>query len=383
MVTPGGRAKRLAAVAHRLLSAGVDAQVFPGASAAVGFLEGDRFEFAEACAGTTAPGSGVAGGARVQPETLFDLASLTKPFLAMSVLRLAEAGQIELNARVGDVVRDARGWPTSDVTLESLLRHKGGLASWGAFHLDVPHPHGSAAARRWIVLEALRRPQEGGNQGKVLYSDLGYIVAGDMLSRALRKPLDVIVEQCTLEPLALTQDVFYASNETSGARRSRLDAAAPTEMCNWRSRLIRGEVHDENCAALGGVAGHAGLFGTASAVARFGSVMLEVLQSRSTFLKTQTLRQALMLDEGALDGNYRLGWDTKTQTGSSAGTRMSAETFGHLGFTGTSIWCDPTRQLVVVLLSNRVCPTRANERIRAFRPAFHDGVVAAFDEVAA
>jgi CubicO group peptidase (beta-lactamase class C family) len=132
--------------------------------------------------------------------------------------------------------------------------------------------------------------------------------------------------------------------------------------------LLRGEVHDENCYAFGGVAGHAGLFGTCDAVLSFGLAMLAALEGRTSWLDQALLRWALTpRGEG-----YLLGWDRKSAVGSSAGDQFSAHSFGHLGFTGTSLWCDPSRRRAAVLLSNRVHPSRDNIAIRAFRPRFHD-----------
>jgi serine-type D-Ala-D-Ala carboxypeptidase len=149
--------------------------------------------------------------------------------------------------------------------------------------------------------------------------------------------------------------------------------AAPTEWCEWRGRLVRGEVHDENCAAFGGIAGNAGLFGTAHGMAVFGRAVLDAYLGRNTFLPQSLLERALLPREGS---SLRLGWDAKSPNESSAGKRMGPRTFGHLGFTGTSIWCDPDKDIVVVLLTNRVHPSRANERIKGFRPGFHDSVLA-------
>ncbi len=188
--------------------------------------------------------------------------------------------------------------------------------------------------------------------------------------------LDELVEREVLEPLGLDDEIYYAGTLPAERKAALMRTAAPTERCDWRGRIIIGEVHDENCAALGGVAGHAGLFGTAHGVAVFGREMLTVLEGDSQLLKRQTLEYALKKRDD--EGRYRLGWDTKSGSPSSAGRRMGPRTFGHLGFTGTSIWIDPDDDVVVVLLTNRVHPSRANEKIRGFRPAFHDGVMSAF-----
>jgi CubicO group peptidase (beta-lactamase class C family) len=139
---------------------------------------------------------------------------------------------------------------------------------------------------------------------------------------------------------------------------------------------LLGEVHDDNCAALGGVAGHAGMFGTARAVAAFGAACVAAWHGRRGAVEEEAIRFATEERPG---GSHRLGWDGKSPAGSAAGTSMDSASFGHLGFTGTSLWCDPRRQMVVVLLTNRVAVSDDNSAIRAFRPAFHDAVVDAFD----
>ncbi len=314
----------------------------------------------------------------VQTSTFFDLASITKPFVAMTALSLVRDGAAKLDVEAAEVLQDARGSACAKASLRKLLRHSSGLSAWGGLYLDVPHAIGSAAARRWMISEAARRPDESGKSGPV-YSDLGYIVAGAMISKLAGVPLERAVQQRTLAPLGIADSVLYVPTLDSNQRARFVANTAATERCEWRGRLVRGEVHDENCAAMGGVAGHAGLFGTAKAVARFGVGMFDALAGRSSWLPADLVKDALSVVPGS---TQKLGWDGRRPEGSSAGRRMGPETFGHLGFTGTSIWCDPETEIVVALLTNRVCPSRANAKIQAFRPAFHDAVVGAVLESA-
>ena len=149
---------------------------------------------------------------------------------------------------------------------------------------------------------------------------------------------------------------------------------APTEQDPWRGRLLVGEVHDENCAALGGVAGHAGLFGTAAAVGGCARHLLQVLAGRSGAFSQETLRTFIERRADVPGSSRALGWDTMLQT-SSCGTCLSPRSFGHTGFTGTSLWIDPERGIYVVFLTNRVHPTRRNDAIKQVRPAVHDAVI--------
>jgi len=355
------------------MDAGVAGQAFPGGVACVSWREGSEVVYVEVASGRLR-----AGESEVKVGTPYDLASLTKPIVATTALRLVAAGKLSLDMRTDSVVSDVRGGVGGTATLEALLAHRGGLAAWGGLYLDVPHDAGTSAARRWILSEASRRPAEGdlpqGAPPGAIYSDLGYLIAGEAIARVAGDKLDKVVARYVTDPLGITRDVFYPASLAPDRRAQVAREAAPTEFCEWRGRLVRGEVHDENCAAFGGVAGNAGLFGTARGVAVFGRACLDSLLGSSDFLSRELMERALA-PRG--DGStMRLGWDTKSPKDSSAGRRMSERAFGHLGFTGTSLWCDPERDLVVVLLTNRVHPSRANERIKGFRPGFHDGVIA-------
>jgi CubicO group peptidase (beta-lactamase class C family) len=353
------------------MDAGVAGQAFPGGVACVSWREGDEVVYVEVASGRVR-----AAEAEVKPSTPYDLASLTKPIVTTAALRLVAAGRLSLETRTDAVVTDVRGGVGGAATLEQLLAHTAGLAAWGGLYLDVPHDAGTPAARRWILSEASRRPAEGAPEGPV-YSDLGYLIAGEVIARAAGERLDKVVAHEVTDPLGISSDVFFPAALAPERRAQVAREAAPTEWCEWRGRLIRGEVHDENAAAFGGVAGNAGLFGTARGVAVFGRAILESYLGRSDFLHKDLLDRALAPRDGT---TMRMGWDTKSAQDSSAGRRMSDSAFGHLGFTGTSLWCDPGRDLVIVLLTNRVHPSRANERIKGFRPGFHDGVIAVIDK---
>jgi uncharacterized protein YbbC (DUF1343 family) len=203
-----------------------------------------------------------------------------------------------------------------------------------------------------------------------MYSDLGIILLGEILTRVAGQPLEEFVRERVFEPLAMT-DTLYVPGE------DRLSRIAPTEFDAWRGRLIQGEVHDENAFALGGIAPHAGLFSTAGDLARFCQMLLNggVLEHhRIISRKTVELFTRRAGDD---DSMRALGWDTKSPEKSSAGMFFSPRSFGHTGFTGTSIWIDPDRELFVILLTNRVNPTRENQLIRKARPAVADAVVLA------
>ncbi len=189
---------------------------------------------------------------------------------------------------------------------------------------------------------------------------LGFILDGDV---PLPSRFDAMLAQ-----MGIVQEVQFTPPEIWRAR------TAPTEHDPWRGRLLTGEVHDENAHALGGVAGHAGLFGTAAAVGDYARHLLQILDGRSGAFRRETL-ETFIARQATIPGSSRaLGWDTMLPT-SSCGTRMSPRAFGHTGFTGTSLWIDPDRGVYVVLLTNRVHPTRDNDAMKQLRPALHDAVM--------
>jgi CubicO group peptidase (beta-lactamase class C family) len=351
---------------ERLLREGVDADVFPGAVAAVGFRQGSGFQRLEAWAGRLVP-----GGPCTEVDTFFDLASLTKPFVAVTALRLSQAGRLDLNEPIARWLPELEETPGGQSSLASLLSHRAGLTPWGGLFRETKAPFGSAEARRLMLRAAATRTEPKPPPGS-LYSDLGYMLAGETIARAAGASLDEAVAAEVTDPLGIAGEVFYAASLPRSARAGFVTRAAPTEQCSFRGRVLVGEVHDENCAAFGGIAGHAGLFGQANAVLDFGLAVLDALEGRSTWLDRALIGWALRPRPGA---GHVVGWDTRSAEGSSAGSLFSARSFGHLGFTGTSIWCDPARSLCVVLLTNRVHPTRDNIRIRELRPRFHDAVV--------
>lgn len=349
-----------------LLEQAVERGVFPGAVAALGKLTFGHVTRAEACAGLLEP-----GGAKVHFDTPYDLASLTKPVVSIVALRLCQAGLVDLHEPVVRWLPELDGTLGGEASLALLLSHRAGLSPWGGLFREIPGPFGSPASKGFMLREAASRPRPAPEGSGSVYSDLGYLIAGEALVRASGLTLDELVRREVSRPLGIERQLFYAAALSADDQASLRERVAPTELCSFRGRLVRGEVHDENCAAFGGIAGHAGLFGTTHGVLSFGLALLEALEGRSGWVDQALLRWALAPRGG---GGHTVGWDTKSAEGSSAGALFSDRSFGHLGFTGTSIWCDPVRNLCAVLLSNRVHPTRENILIRELRPQFHDAV---------
>jgi CubicO group peptidase (beta-lactamase class C family) len=208
---------------------------------------------------------------------------------------------------------------------------------------------------------------------KAVYSDLGLILLGDIIEKLAAKPLDQLAAARIFQPLGITHTFFNPKLQWK-------KAIAPTENDPWRGRLVRGEVHDENAFAMGGVSAHAGLFGNTGDLAAFCQMLLNGgVYDHQRIVRRSTL-ETFVARQNFPEGSSRaLGWDTPSN-GSSAGSLLSPNSFGHTGFTGTSVWIDPTRKLFIILLTNRVHPTRENNAIREARRLVADGVVKAVDE---
>jgi CubicO group peptidase (beta-lactamase class C family) len=303
---------------------------------------------------------------------------VTKPFVAATAARLSRQRMLGLDAPLGGLLEAARHTPSASAPLSLLLAHRAGLDAHRP--LFAPLRAGRPFDRGAALLEAAsaRRSEctgaipDGGFAP--LYSDLGYLLAAAAIERALAQPLDALIEREVLGPLGL--DVHSARGWF--ARDTRFAArAVPTEHVPWRGGDLLATVHDENSWALAGhaVAGAAGLFGTAAAVAEFGCAMLDALAGRSERWLDAASASWLVAERPG--GTLRTGFDGKAALGSSAGERCGPRTFGHLGFTGTSLWCDPDAGAVLVLLTNRVNPSRDKLEIRAARPRVNDALMAA------
>jgi CubicO group peptidase (beta-lactamase class C family) len=351
-----------------LLREAVEAHAFPAACIEVGSHEGRRFA-ASFGAFTFDPYAPPATAG-----TIFDLASLTKVIAATTLtMRAADVRRLALDEPVAQWLPDWRGFDREGVTVGQLLTHSSGLTAYLPFYRDCTGRFEFEKAICSLPLEYAPGTQS-------IYSDLGFILLGFILEDAAQRarggadgafdPDAALAAQfarlssfLTPEPLTFTPP------------RAWRPKCAPTEVDPWRGRLLTGEVHDENCWALGGAAGHAGLFGTAAAVGGFARAVLRTIAGDAILAAPETMRR--YIQRQPIPGSSRaLGWDTMVPT-SSCGRLMSPTAIGHTGFTGTSLWIDWERDLYVVLLTNRVHPTRDNNAIRVLRPRVHDAVVEA------
>jgi CubicO group peptidase (beta-lactamase class C family) len=311
----------------------------------------------------------------IHEHVVFDLASVTKPHVAVTLARVAQSGRLSLTDPLEKHLPELASTPSGSLSLELFLAHRAGLEAHVPLFDALQRRQ---SFRRSVALErvacARRRDATGpvGSEGfSPVYSDLGYVLLGAALERATGKPLDQLLREEVADPLSL--DVgsarFWLSRDAAFPER-----AVPTEVVAWRGGLLRGVVHDENAWALAGhgLAGQAGLFGTAEAVAGLGIAVLDSLGGRRLDWLSPVAVTPLVRERAG--GSLRAGFDGKSAGFSAAGRISSPRTFGHLGFTGTSLWCDPEANTVTVLLTNRVCPTRENQRIREARPRTHDAL---------
>ncbi len=314
------------------------------------------------------------GAAEVTPSTIYDLASLTKVIATTTLMmRRVESGALDLDDTAATYLPELEGRPVGDATLRDLLAHSSGLPCCTELFRELGEHLDRDEARAGYLEHIASTEMEAGARERAIYSDLGVLLLGEVLERRAGRPLDDLVQEEVLDPLGL-RDTGYLPDP---ALRDRI---APTEPDDWRGRLPHGEVHDENTHALGGVAPHAGLFGTARDVATFAQAMLNGgAYGGRRIAANQTVALFTRRAELVPGSSRALGWDTPSEP-SSAGRFFSARSYGHTGFTGTSLWIDPELELIVVLLTNRVHPTRENIAIRRLRPAIHDAVVLAIED---
>ena len=321
-------------------------------------------------------------------ETIFDLASLTKPLATTTALMLlAEDGAVQLDDPVAKVLPAFEERGKQAVTIRHLLTHSSGLKPWRGFHEPLLEKErktgdrilGTPEAREWILDRVIRSGLVHLPGEAAVYGDLDFIVAGAVVEAVTNQSLDAFCQERIYGPMGMKNTHFLPvtldpSERGIGALRRRI---AATEDCPWRHRVIWGEVHDPNAWAMGGVAGHAGLFSSADDVMRFGQTLLDVWHGRSDLLPRNQLRLFSQRQNIPDDSDWALGWDTPTKGESSSGQYFSEQSIGHLGFTGTSLWIDFEREAVVVLLTNRVHLVAKKSRFE-LRPIVHDHLIEAF-----
>jgi serine-type D-Ala-D-Ala carboxypeptidase len=317
--------------------------------------------------------------------TIFDLASLTKPLAtAVAVMLLIHEKKLRLDDQITRVIPMYGVFGKSLTTVRHLLSHSAGLPAWKAFFENVVRNEKSgrinfvaSRAAKNFVFEQIHHEKPLNPPGtQSLYSDLGFMILGEAVEILTGNTFDRFCQERIFKPLGLRSTGFI---DLSQLRTRRLqpveDMIAPTENCPWRKKILCGEVHDDNAYAMGGVAGHAGLFSSARDLHTLLVRMNRCLSGKDSFVPQSLVQEFLTRGDSAGHSSFALGWDTPTPGNSASGSLFSSRSVGHLGFTGCSIWWDLEKHCHVILLTNRVHPSRKNEKIRDFRPHIHDQIM--------
>ena len=367
---------------EREMEAAVSRRVFPGAVLLV--REGTRVFYHRAF-----------GHRSLEPEvtpmredTIFDVSSLTKPFAtSVAMMLMVKEKKIALDDRVTRFFHNFGVHGKTHITFRHLLNHSSGLPAWRAYYkdiLEIERRGGrinflSSQAAKEHVYQEIHRERVAIQPGQqAVYSDVGFILLGAALEEVSGMPLDRFCHERIFRPFGLRATGFI---DLSLLRQRRLEPVtemiAPTERCAWRKKILCGEVDDDNAYAMGGVSGHAGLFASAKDLDTLLCRLKECYGNASQAIPPRVVREFWTRDQTVPGSTWCLGWDTPSPVGSSAGAHFSPQSVGHLGFTGTSVWLDLERDRHVILLSNRVHPSRDNELIKAFRPFIHDVIAKA------
>lgn len=345
-----------------LMHQAVEEKIFPGGVLLVS--RDNRIEFFEAYGHAD-----LFSGAPATRETIYDLASLTKPLATtLAVMLLVQESKLSLDQPVVSILPFFQDPLLSRVTIRHLLAHSSGLADYRPYYLKL-RQFPLNERKEQLASMLTQEPLVSVPGRQLLYSDMGFMLLRWIVERISGKRLDCFLSEFLYHPLGLKQLFFIDLNQQSSN-----DNIAATELCAWRNILLKGKVHDDNAFITGGIDGHAGLFGAATDVARLISVLLSDFRGKSgrSFFNTRLIRlfwsRQVPLGRG-------LGFDMPSVNGASCGQYFSKTSVGHLGYTGTSFWIDPHQSIFIILLTNRVHPSRYNIGIRRFRPRIHDEIM--------
>ena len=313
---------------------------------------------------------------KLKKTYFFDLASLTKPLATtLAILCLINENKIDLEEQLPSLCEKKIKGDKSKITTRNLLSHSSGFPAHREYFTllkDVPIKEKKQFVENLILQEKLEY-----KPGKTsLYSDLGFILLGRIIEKKAECSLAHYIEEKVLRPFNLEKKIFY--NPMYDEKRNTLKTSfVATENCPWRKKILCGEVHDDNCYTMGGVAGHSGLFGNIEGVTAYTGLILDMWKGAAAHpnIKKKDLRAFLTRQETIPGSTWALGFDTPAAEDSSSGLHFSKKSVGHLGFTGTSFWIDPEKDVAITLLTNRVHPSRENTKIKKFRPYFYDRVI--------
>ena len=358
--------KELNSTIQLLLDEGILKRIFSGAAASVFYRKAREITQVTCSAGFT---DLLQKDHAITENTFFDLASLTKPLVTvLSLIVLLQQEKIRLEDHLGRYFPRLVNRENTSITIGHLLSHSSGLPAHKNYFIELLR-YPSSQRKEVLVASILQEKLVYPTGREHLYSDLGFIVLGFLIERISGKTLDVFWNEQIAQFCGVDKEVVFPRPADFS-----LQNCAATRICPWANRLLCGEVDDDNTRAIGGIAGHAGLFGTVVGVLKLCQTLSDTYNGRQLhgLISQEILRQFC---QKAGNSTWTFGFDTPSATGSSSGRYFSAKTIGHLGFTGTSFWIDLEREIGVVLLTNRVHVPEDNEKIKSFRPYFHDAVL--------
>jgi CubicO group peptidase (beta-lactamase class C family) len=294
----------------------------------------------------------------VNNDTLFDIASCTKLFVSLAFMRLMEEGKLALTDTVDRYLPSWRDHQSGKITMFQLLTHTSMLPA----HIPLYEMSKDREGALEVLKHILPRKSSG-----VEYSCLGFIILGRVLEEVTELPLEEVISCYITRPLGMSNTMYCPI-------RKKRDNIMPTEYCQWRNRRLIGEVHDENAYHLGGVSGNAGLFSNITDMCRMADAMLwkEEINQTGRLLDKKTISIMTKNYTGKYEENRGLGWCIKNTPDMTAGEYFSDSSFGHTGYTGTSVWIDPVKDSYAILLTNRVYYSRDVDKIRHVRQVFHN-----------
>jgi len=308
---------------------------------------------------------------QITQDTIFDLASLTKPIATtIAIMYLVQKKALKLDQNIRKFIPKCAGTDLENILIQHLLCHCSGLKAWTPFYKKIykyDKKERKNKFRQLLLKEELINPPGF----KTLYSDIGFMFLEWIIEIIVEKPMDQFIQKEIYEKLGL-YNLFFI--DLFSNQKTKKYSFASTEKCPYRNKTLTGEVHDDNAYSIGGICGHAGLFGDIKSVHEILLYLLRVYHKKDTIkLLDSEIVQLFLSQTKCLNRTY--GFDVPEETNSSSGKLFSKNTAGHLGFTGTSFWMDLDRSIIVVLLTNRVHPSRNNNKIKVFRPLIHDAIM--------
>lgn len=370
-----------------LVERAIDDEVFPGAVLLVGVRGDVVFEraFGQKVYTGSKFATEIPTALPMRADTVFDIAGLTNILVTTTLLmRLVEGRQVSLDDRVARYLQGFGVHGKSAITIGHLLAHCAGLPAWVPFYEDLLRENAgermgiltSKGARDYVFNAINRSTLKYPVGARQVYSDIGFMLLGHLVEELTGLGLDRAAQRYVFQPLGLKNTSYI---DLSRIKRRGIhpvtDLIAPTEECPWRKRTLCGEVSDDNAWAMGGIAGHSGVFSTANDLHRFAARMIDAYRGDDGFLARATVSAFWGGLAEPLDGSWRFGWDSPGKENLLADTGLSPQAVGECGFTGCSLWLEPERGYDIVLLSNRVHPQRSNKKIRTFRPSLHSAVL--------